>query len=87
MGRQDSVVWREPSGRARSWTITPKDTTDWLFEQRAFAGSQESPAVTPRPRPDALENHPYAYRVSIVCADGTTQDVDPDIIIGEAQQF
>ena len=87
MSRADSVVWRVTGGRATSWTITPKDEDDWLFDQTSFTGTPESPAVTRRPRAEALPDHPYAYEVRITCPDGTTQLIDPDIVIGEAQDF
>lgn len=87
MSRADSVVWRVTGGGATSWTITPKDPEDWLFDQTSFTGTPESPAVTRRPREEALPDHPYAYNVSVTCPDGTTQLIDPDIVIGEAQDF
>lgn len=85
MARQDSIIWREQSGRAVSWTITPKNAEDWLFDQATFTGNRGGTAVTRRPRAGALANHPYRYNVRIVCADGTAQAIDPDIIIGAAQ--
>ena len=85
MSRQDSVVWRVTSGQASSWTITPKDPQNWLFDQTTFTGTPASPAVTRRPSPDAVEGRPYAYNVSISCPDGSSQLIDPDIVIGGAQ--
>lgn len=85
MTRQDNVIWRVTSGQAASWTISPKNPSDWLFAQASFTGTPENPATTPQPRAEALANHPYAYNVSITCADGSVQVIDPDIVIGGAE--
>ena len=87
MTRQDNIVWRVLGQGATSFTITPKDPANWLFDQGSFSGTPAEPATTPSPRASALPNHPYAYNVTIECADGTTQLIDPDIVIGEAQDF
>ena len=87
MRRVDHVEWREPSGRAAAWVISPKDPADWPFPQASYAGTQAAPAVTPTPRPDALIDHPYAYNVTITCVDGSTEVIDPDIIIGDDEDF
>ena len=87
MTRQDNIVWRVLGQRATSFTITPKDPANWLFDQASFTGTPAAPATTPSPRASALPNHPYAYNVTIQCADGTTQLIDPDIVIGEMQDF
>lgn len=84
MKRADSIIWREPSGRATSWVITPKDPENWPFAQSSFTGTQALPATTQRPVASALENHTYSYNVDIVCADSTQQHIDPDIVIGPA---
>ena len=83
MTRADHIEWGSVSPRAVSWTITPKDPDDWPFEAESFTGTPGSPAVTPNPLPGALLNHAYGYNVTVVCRDGTSQVIDPDIIIGE----
>lgn len=83
MARADHIVWVSVSRRAVSWTITPKDPANWPFAELSFTGTPESPAVTPPPLPGALLNHAYSYNVTVVCSDGTSQVIDPDIIIGE----
>lgn len=85
MSRADHIEWRSNSPRVTSWTISPKDPDDWPFAQPSFTGTREAPAVTPQPLASATANHPYAYNVAITCEDGTTQLIDPDIIIGDAQ--
>jgi len=81
MTRQDHVEWREPSGRATAWTITPKDPADWPFAD-TLRGDQETPAATALPAASAPADHPFGYQVRITCADGSTQTIDPDIVIG-----
>lgn len=83
MQRADHIVWGSVSPRAVSWTITPKDPANWPWSEMSFTGTPEAPAVTPQPLPGALANHVYSYNVTVVCRDGTTQLIDPDIIIGE----
>lgn len=85
MARADHIEWRSASPAAVRWVITPKDPNNWPFAQQSFTGTPEAPAVTPQPLPSAIANHPYAYNVTVTCADGTTQLIDPDIIIGDAQ--
>jgi hypothetical protein len=85
MKRTDNVVWGSVSPNATSWTIAPKDTLDWLWSQRTFTGTPKTPATTPEPLASAKVNHPYRYKVTVVCEDGTTQVIDPDIIIGGGQ--
>lgn len=81
--RTENVEWLPDvsSPKATSWTIAPKDTVDWLFSQRTFAGTPKTPATTPTPLSSAKAGHAYQYVVTIVCKDGTTQTIDPDIII------
>ncbi len=83
MTRADHVEWREPSGRATQWVISAKDPEDWPFPAASYTGTQEVPATTPTPRQDALQDHPYAYNVTISCSDGSTQTIDPEIVIGD----
>jgi len=85
MRRSDNVAWTSASPNATSWTITPKDTLDWPFAARTFTGTPEAPATTPQPLASAIERHAYRYNVRVQCADGTSQDIDPDIIIGGEQ--
>lgn len=85
MRRSDNVVWTSASQGATSWTITPKDTLDWPWAQRTFTGTPEAGATTPEPLASAIERHPYQYNVLVQCADGTSQTIDPDIIIGGEQ--
>jgi len=85
MRRIDNIEWRSGSPGATSWTITPKNPQDWPFAQQSFTGTGDGAAVTPQPLTSAVANHPYAYNVTITCADGSTQVIDPDIIIGDAQ--
>jgi hypothetical protein len=80
MSRADNVEWREPSGRAISWTITPKDPARWPFGAE-IRGNQQAPANSGTPGATGT----YSYNVTIQCADGSTQVIDPDIIIGDAQ--
>jgi hypothetical protein len=85
MQRSDIVVWGSVSSNATSWTITPKDTLDWPWSQRSFTGTPRAPATTPQPLASALANHPYRYNVRVQCADGTAQNIDPDIVIGDGE--
>lgn len=82
MRRAEHIEWSANSPQVASFTITPKEAGNWPFEAAAFAGTRSSPAVTPQPLPSALENHPYAYNVTVICTDGTVEVIDPDIIIG-----
>lgn len=78
----DHVVWTSVSPKAVSWTITPKDPKDWPWSQMSFAGTPSSPATTPQPLSTArVGEPPYEYKVLVVCEDGTTETIDPDIII------
>lgn len=86
MSRADHVEWREPSGRATQWVISPKDPEDWLFPEASYTGTQEAPATTPSPREDALADHPYGYNVTITCSDGSTEVIDPEIVIGDGEE-
>jgi hypothetical protein len=81
MKRQDHVEWREPSGRARSWIITPKDPSDWPFAD-TIRSDESRRAATALPPADAAIDHVFAYEVTITCEDGTTQKIDPEIVIG-----
>ncbi|MCG6955700.1 MAG: hypothetical protein LJF04_06885 [Gemmatimonadetes bacterium] len=82
MARTDIVQWRSVSSGATSWTITPKDTTDWLFAVDSITGNPEEPATSPEPLESAAAGHPYRYMVTITCSDGSSQVIDPDIVIG-----
>jgi hypothetical protein len=85
MNRVDHIEWRAQSPRVASFTISPKDPANWPFAQASFSGTGEAPAVTPSPVAGARANHSYAYNVTIQCTDGSTQIIDPDIIIGDAE--
>ena len=85
MKRTDNVVWGSVSPNAVSWTIAPKDTLDWPWTQSTFTGTPEAVATTPEPLASAKVNHPYRYKVTVACEDGTTQVIDPDVIIGGSQ--
>ena len=82
MTRLDHVEWRSVSPKAVSFTITPKDPGNWPWAETSFSGTADSAAVTPAPLPSAQLNHPYAYNVTVRCDDGSTEVIDPDIIIG-----
>lgn len=82
MRRADHIAWSTNAAQVVSFTITPKEEGNWPFEASAFAGTRFNPAVTPQPLASARENHPYAYNVTVLCADGTVEVIDPDIIIG-----
>ena len=81
MTRADNVEWREPSGRATSWVITPKDAERWPFPS-SIGGTPQGPANSGAPAAGAAAGV-YSYNVTITCGDGSTQVIDPDIIIGE----
>lgn len=81
MTRLDHVEWREPTRRAASWMITPKDPADWPFAD-TIRGNQTTPAATALPPSTAAAGHPFAYEVTITCQDGRTQVIDPEIVIG-----
>lgn len=81
MTHADNVEWREPSGRAVSWIITPKDTLRWPFPG-SIGGNQQAPADSGAPTAGAAAGT-YGYNVTLTCVDGSTQVIDPDIIIGE----
>jgi len=81
MSRQDHVEWREQSGRAVSWMITPKDPENWPFAD-TIRGNQTTPASTGLPETSAPAAVPFAYSVTITCSDGSMQTIDPDIMIG-----
>ena len=85
MKRADIVEWRSVSPKADSWTITPKDPGDWPWKEGSFSGNRDTTAVTPPPLPSARTDHPYRYEVRIRCDDGTTQTIDPDIIISTGE--
>lgn len=82
MARVDHIEWRTQSPQVASFTITPKVPENWPFAAQSFAGTRDTPAVTPQPLPTALLNHTYSYNVILLCSDGSTQVIDPDIIIG-----
>jgi len=84
MTRADNVEWREPSGRAASWTITPKDPARWPFSSAAIGGEGENAANSGTPVAGAPAGT-YGYNVIIRCQDGSEQTIDPDIIIGESE--
>ena len=79
--RIDHVEWVENSGRATSWTITPKDTLAWPFGSRSFTGSRGGSATSPTPT-GGQDGVAYRYNVTINCEDGSVQRIDPDIVIG-----
>jgi hypothetical protein len=81
MKRQDHVEWREQTGRATAWVITPKDPDAWPFAD-TIRGNQDAPAATALPADDAEEDLVYEYMVTITCRDGSTQVIDPEIVIG-----
>jgi hypothetical protein len=81
MSRQDHVEWREQSGRAVSWMITPKDPENWPFAD-TIRGNQAAPASTGLPDPSARDSVPFGYTVTITCRDQSIQTIDPDIMIG-----
>jgi len=83
MRRADHVEWWSRSPNADSFAVTPKDPADWPFAEPIFKGTRGAPAVTPQPDSSATLNHPYRYNVTVFCRNGTTQTIDPDIIIGE----
>jgi hypothetical protein len=82
MRRTDHIAWSTNSDLVASFTITPKEAENWPFAASSFAGTPQEPAVTPQPLASALENHSYAYNVTVICTDGTVEVIDPDIIIG-----
>ncbi|HKJ01401.1 MAG TPA: hypothetical protein VJ997_03070 [Longimicrobiales bacterium] len=77
----DNVVWRVVGNRAASFTITPKDVERWPF-RRDIGGNQTTSANSGSPAAGTAAGT-YGYNVNITCADGSTQLIDPDIIIGE----
>ena len=81
MNHQDYVVWDEPPGRADSWMITPKDAEKWPFPD-TIRGDKQHPADSGRPAASAPVNDTVSYTVTIFCKSGTTQHIDPIIIIG-----
>jgi hypothetical protein len=81
MKRQDHVEWTEPAHKANAWMITPKDQEDWPFAD-TIRGDQQHSASSATPAPSAPAGHPFGYEVTIYCANGTTQHIDPIIIIG-----
>jgi hypothetical protein len=83
MKRADHVQWRSRSPNADSFAVTPKNPDDWPFAELSFKGTRSAPAVTPEPLPTAILGHAYRYDVTVFCRNGTTQTIDPDIIIGE----
>jgi hypothetical protein len=87
MRRADNVRWTENSGRATSWEIVPKDTLDWPFASRSIVGTPEAPADSGTPVSQAQQDHVYSYAVHIHCTDGSTQTIDPEIIIGDTEDF
>lgn len=82
MRRAEHIEWSANSPQVASFTITPKVAENWPFAAMSFSGTPQAPAVTPQPLATALENHPYAYNVTVLCTDGTVEVIDPDIIIG-----
>jgi len=86
MARQDNVEWREETGRATAWMITPKDPERWPFAD-TIRGNQETLAATGLPVTTGLlasarDSVRVQYDVTITCQDGTTQRIDPEIVIG-----
>jgi hypothetical protein len=85
MARADNIQWRSVSPGATSWTITPKDPKNWLFEATSITGNPESPATSTRPLPSAVAGYHYGYSVRITCSDGSSQVIDPDIVVGGSE--
>jgi len=85
MNRIDNISWRLASGQATGYTITPKNPQNWPFAQVSISGTPEAPPTSPNPRPEAQNGVVYSYNVTISCPDGSTQLIDPDIVIGGAQ--
>ena len=75
----DNVEWRA-TGQVTSFAITPKDTERWPFP-RNIAGNPQTPASSGLP-PTGTPVGTYLYYVVISCPDGSTQVIDPEIIIG-----
>lgn len=82
IGFADNVVWRV-TGPVASFSIGPKDAERWPFAG-SISGNPETPASSSTPVSGARPGT-YGYNVYIQCADGTSQTIDPDIIIGEDQ--
>ena len=83
MRRVDNVQWRSVSPNAVSWVITPKVPGDWPFATSAHAGNPNADANSGLPVEGAEAERVYRYNVTVTCADGTTDVIDPDIIIGD----
>ncbi len=82
MKHQDWVVWDEPAHKASSWTIAPKNEKKWPFPN-PITGNQKHPANSGKPAASTPANDTVGYNVTIECKDGTTQHIDPIIIIGQ----
>jgi hypothetical protein len=81
--RLDNVVWRSVSPNAASWVITPKVAGDWPFATPAHAGSPQTDADSGLPVEGAQAERPYRYNVTVTCADGSQEVIDPEIVIGD----
>lgn len=77
----DNVVWRANGGRVASFSIGPKDPQLWPFSGD-ISGNPQAPASSSAPV-GGTQPGTYSYNVYIQCADGSSQTIDPDIIIGE----
>ena len=82
IGFADNVEWRA-TGAVASFSIGPKDAQRWPFSG-AISGTPQAPASSSAPV-SGTQPGTYSYNVYIQCADGTSQTIDPDIIIGENQ--
>jgi len=85
LARADNIQWRSVSPGATSWTITPKDPKNWLFAVTSITGSPQSPATSPQPLQSAVAGYHYRYMVRITCSDGSSQVIDPDIVVGGSE--
>ena len=83
MRRIDNVVWRSASPNVASWVITPKEAGDWPFAAAFHAGNQQAGADSGLPTEGAEAERAYRYNVTITCANGSTEVIDPEIIIGD----
>lgn len=79
----DNVRWRINGRPGSSFSITPKDPARWPF-QAGIGGNAQTEADSGQPAAGTAPGT-YSYNVIITCADGSTQVIDPDIIIGENQ--
>jgi hypothetical protein len=85
----DNVLWRDPSGQAESFTITPKTPGAWPFAgpnpraNRGQAANSGRPQGQTRGGGAVQPGQVYSYNVIIQCPGDVEQVIDPDIVIGE----